>query len=303
MAMVAAGLLLGWLVGPTTDPKELVQDLAQDKRGSWRKALMLANLLRDPDYAEIRRDPDFARHLASLLGAEIDAAQMGEDRIKLRVFLCRALGEFETAEVLPELIRAGRAERGPAEIGVRRSAVEAIAIVVSQLGPEHFRDDEALMAMALDAAGQFGERPEDTDRRARLRGSSAFLLGVLGGDRARKRLVQMLEDPAPDVRFNAAVALARHGRVESLGVLQEMLDPDSREVVRGEATAEGRAWKRALILTNAIRAVAQLAEKDPTADFGPIVTRLERLANADVPRPVQMQARETLHALTSLQAD
>ena len=302
-ALVALGLLLGWLVSPSVDPKELIQDLGQDERGNWRKALALANLLRDPDCAEIRRDPDVAKQLALLLGAEIDAAQMDEDRIKLRIFLCRALGEFETARALPELIRAGLAERDPAEIDVRRSAVEAIAVVVSQIGPEQVRDEEAILAMVLDAGDQFGDRHEDADGRARLRGSAAFLLGVLGGSRALERLVQLLEDPVPDVRYNAATGLARHGRAEAFDVLQEMLDPDRVDAVYGEPSAEGREWKRALVMTNAIRAVTQLAERTPSSDFGPLIVRLEHLADAGVSRPVQIEARETLHALKALQAD
>ena len=47
---------------------------------------------------------------------------------------------------------------------------------------------------------------------APLRGSAAFTLGVLGGDEAVERLVQLVADDTNDVRYNAAIGLARQGR-------------------------------------------------------------------------------------------
>jgi hypothetical protein len=91
--------------------------------------------------------------------------------------------------------------------------------------------------------------------------------------------------------------------VEAIGVLQEMLDPDSLEPLQGEPDATGRDWKRALVFTNAMRATARLAAQAPSADFGPLLDRLQRLADSDVARPVQVQARETMHALKSLHAE
>jgi hypothetical protein len=296
-------LFLGWLTTPATDPQQLIRDLAQDERGHWRKALVLANLLRDPDYAEIRRDADIATQLAAVLDARIEQARMDEEQIQLRVFLCRALGEFETAEVLPVLMRAGLTERDPAESDVRRAAVEAITVVVSRIGTENLRDPNPLVSMACSAATCYPNRAEEAVRRARLRGSAAFLLGVFGGDQAEGQLVQLLDDPAPDVRFNAATGLARNGRAEAIGVLQEMLDPDSPDALKGEPSGAGRNWKRALVFTNAMRAATRLAAQTPSADFEPLLERLQHLADSDVAQPVQMQARETMLALKSLQAE
>src|SRR5206468_4749643 len=53
---------------------------------------------------------------------------------------------------------------------------------------------------------------------------SSDLLGALPGDEQAATLRTALEDPAPDVRWNAAVALARHGSHEGVPVLRQMLD-------------------------------------------------------------------------------
>jgi hypothetical protein len=116
-------------------------------------------------------------------------------------------------------------------------------------------------------------------------------------------LIELLEDPAPDVRFNAATGLARYGRIEAVAVLQEMLDPHNADVVAGERSEEGRRWKRALVVTNAMRAVDQFSEQVPASELAPLIQSLDQLASADVPRPVQAQARQKLQALKALQSD
>jgi hypothetical protein len=304
MALVTAALGVAWLVTPTPDPARIIRDLSGDRRGNWRQALVLANLLRNPEYAHLRRDDGLARQLAALLEAELDGASMAPDDIRLRCFLCRAAGEFSTPVVLPVLIRAGQTQRDPAELAVQRAAVQAATVLVSRLGPETVRDHRPLLEMALAASRTFASGG-DAARRAStdLRGSAAFLLGVLGSEPALDRLAMLLEDPAPDVRFNAATGLARYGRTESIPVLQEMLDPQYAEAVAAESTAQGRQWKQALVLTNAMRAVERLAEQVPAAELQPLIRSLDRLARADVPPPVQLQARQQVQALTALPAD
>jgi len=51
-----------------------------------------------------------------------------------------------------------------------------------------------------------------------------YALGALPGDAQVATLRTALQDPVADVRWNAAVALARHGSHEGVGVLKQMLD-------------------------------------------------------------------------------
>src|SRR5204862_4336768 len=57
-----------------------------------------------------------------------------------------------------------------------------------------------------------------------IRKMVVYALGALPGDTPIATLRGALEDPTPDVRWNAAVALARHGSRDGVGVLQQMLD-------------------------------------------------------------------------------
>src|SRR5215475_13370057 len=51
-----------------------------------------------------------------------------------------------------------------------------------------------------------------------------YALGALPGDAQLTTLRTALNDPVADVRWNAAVALARHGNHEGVGMVQQMLD-------------------------------------------------------------------------------
>jgi hypothetical protein len=82
-----------------------------------------------------------------------------------------------------------------------------------------------------------------------------------------------------------------------------MLDPDNPEAVAEEGTTEGREWKRSLVLTNAMRAVDELAPQVTTAELTPLIRSLDRLSRADVSPPIQTQARQRMQALTALQSD
>jgi hypothetical protein len=57
-----------------------------------------------------------------------------------------------------------------------------------------------------------------------IRKMIVYALGAIPQAEGSAVLVTALNDPAPDVQWNAAVALARHGRREGLPVIQRMLD-------------------------------------------------------------------------------
>src|SRR5438128_10863097 len=59
---------------------------------------------------------------------------------------------------------------------------------------------------------------------AGIRKMTVYALGALPGDAQTITLRTALQDGAPDVRWNAAVALARHGSGEGVPVVRQMLD-------------------------------------------------------------------------------
>ena len=82
---------------------------------------------------------------------------------------------------------------------------------------------------------------------AGIRKTVVYALGALPGSAQLATLQSALQDTAPDVRWNAAVALARHGSHAGVPVLKQMLD-------------------RAYVEQTVTRTVGQDSTDDPIAD-------------------------------------
>ena len=76
-----------------------------------------------------------------------------------------------------------------------------------------------------------------------------------------------------------------------------MLDPAEMAGVTIEKQEEMRPFKRALITLNALRAVGQLAEKNSTADLGPLKVAVEKLMASDASGEIRVEATGTLRRL------
>ena len=115
---------------------------------------------------------------------------------------------------------------------------------------------EALLAASRDPASVI-----------RLR--AAYVLGIVGGPQAIDRLAEMLGDPYPDVAYNAATGLARHGDTRSIDELAAMLEVGEKSPAVASEEEDLRDEKRWAIVVNALRAVGQLAEANPKRRFEP----------------------------------
>ncbi len=208
---------------------------------------------------------------------------MEKQPITLRIYLCRALGEFRVDAGLPTLIKAATTQREEPEGDVRRAAIEGIALLAANFPPDDPRfTQNAKLAEAL------AEAAADSDPRTRA--TAAVAMGVIGGEPFVDKLHFMLEDSHPDVRYNAATRLAGRGDEASLPVLIEMLDPNEQAGVEAEKQKDMRPFKRSLITINALRAAEQLAEKNQSADLGPLATAVEKLRESDAPSDVRVEA-------------
>jgi HEAT repeat protein len=86
-----------------------------------------------------------------------------------------------------------------------------------------------------------------------------FALGVLPGETQRDTLRTALNDPAADVQWNAAVALAEDGMTDGVPVLRRMLDRAYVEkAVTRTATRDGNADPVGDVMISGVRAASRL---------------------------------------------
>ena len=287
-ALIVTSLFGGWLllqslVQRGADPMAYVQALRRDNEARWQAAVSLADALRDvrdPRNAELRQNTAIARELADILNQQMTEGRTDDKAVKLRVYLCNALGEFQSPDVLPALLKAAKQEKTEAEHAVRFSALKALAVQVDS----NKAFDKSQHRDVLDA---LIEASRDDD--PLLRSTAAFGLGAWGGDDALKRVEQMLADSVPDVRYNAATMLARQGRTSAVPVLAEMLDPAALKGLDTEK-AESREAKRLTIIISAMAAVGKLGEANPTADLRPLEEALAKLLATKLPEKVRLEA-------------
>ncbi|MEX2560920.1 MAG: HEAT repeat domain-containing protein, partial [Pirellulales bacterium] len=282
MFMLGAGIK--WLVDRGSDPAAYVEAIQRDNAARWQAAHDLADMLRKSQNESMKRDPRLASQLGDILRRQIDTGRMDEESLKLRIYLCHALGEFAVPEVVDPLLLAARTQRAQEENVVRFSALKALAVFLSgrtESLAERPQIEELLLKSSRD------EQPL-------IRSTAAFALGALGTTQATARLRQMLGDGYPDVRFNAATTLARHGDARAVDVLAEMLEPGQAEAIEYEQEAGARESKRDLILVNALRASRELADKNPDADLDELRRAATTLSRSDLPAGIRVLADELL---------
>ena len=256
--IVVLCVAFNWLAKRGTDPATLINDLGKGNAGSWQKALDVANLLNDPNNDELRKSEPLAAKLAEMLDDQIEEANLRDEQVRLRVWLCLALGVMEVDEGFDELIRAASTERDIVEVEVRKTAIESIArrVASESISASEVQSNAELAKILVDASTVSSDDPDKEQLYGQLRSSVAFTLGVLGGQQFVDQLAVMLGDPLPAVRFNAATGLARYGDERCANRLLEMLDLET-EII-GDNGKPIDSNTRTNILLNAVKSCSQL---------------------------------------------
>ena len=118
-----------------------------------------------------------------------------------------------------------------------------------------------------------------------------YALGALPGTAQLDTLRAALRDAEPDVRWNAAVALARHGSNEGVGVLQQMLDRTYVEqTVKREVRQDTDIDPVADVMISGLRAAAALKD----ASLKPSVEVLSRGDRSMKVRQAALEALKTM---------
>lgn len=272
--IVCVWLAFHWLAHLGNDPQAYVRTLRRANEGRWQAALNLANDLRGPNGSGLKADVKLASELGSILDDEVGSGRTGEQSETLRLYLCRALGEFSVPEAAPALVRRVNAND---DDPTTQAAIEAIAVLATNLqnAGRSFENRDDVVAAVLAAT---------TSANSRVRDACGFTLGVLGGERSIDGLLRLVGDPSADVRSNAALGLARLGQPDAYDTLSEMLALE--DVYLDEKTPDDKMqserYKRALVVVNALRGITMLI--DATNDGPPsgVIRKIEELQQDSV---------------------
>lgn len=301
LVIIMVWLMFAWLAQMGGNPKDYVEDIQKNKANSWQLAYNLTTeLRRDPVY---RNDVELSNELARMLQERLPAPLPADKKSRsnetmLRVFLAKALGEFEVADQsIPVLLAAaGNADQEQAE--VRKAAIEALALLSSNLDGEPLRDRSAAVAPILIVAS------EDDDYQVAER--AAYALSLIGGSEAISRLEAIVTGVSyPNVRYNAATGLARVGNAKAIPVLLEMLDPaetaglviERNEELKEVEIESAKRHKQLMLLLNGLRATRQLAEKNQSADLSELRQAVQQLIEFTTEKQIRLEATDVLKAL------
>jgi HEAT repeat protein len=172
---------------------------------------------------------------------------------------------------------------------------EAVAVLSQALNDP---DSEARIA-AIWALGSSGDaavvgrlQPLYQSDDAGIRKVVVYALGALPGDAQLDTLRTALADTAPDVRWNAAVALSRHGNGEGVAVLRQMLDRAYVEqAVKRDVRQDEDRDPIADVMISGLRAAATLKDASLWSD-------IETLSKNDRSMKVRQAAIEALKVMT-----
>jgi HEAT repeat protein len=199
----------------------------------WPAAYELSRLMADP--AVRRSDATLAPGLVTAFEQSKDGDPM------VRRYLALALGRLD-APAPPRAIELLTAALDDADSETRMSAIWALGslkegTVVPRIEQQYGSDDAGIRKMAV------------------------YSLGAIPEASRSKVLETALNDPAPDVQWNAAVALARHGRREAVPILRRMLDRAYLEQsVQGHVAADVDTDPAGDVMISGIQAAATLRE-------------------------------------------
>jgi HEAT repeat protein len=250
-----------------TDNRSAQDYLAEIRNGGsdrrWPAAYELSRLMADP---KVRAD----RTLAPAL---VKAFQESKGDQQVRRYLALAIGRLDPpmpADAVADLTRA-----------LEDPDSETRISVIWALGSS---GDPAVVPHLIPLY-----HAPDAD--PGIRKMVVYALGALPGEAQIDTLRTALEDNTPDVRWNAAVALARHNRAEGSAVLRQMLDRGYVErTVKRDVRQDDDQDPIADVIISGLRAAATLKD----ASLRPLVSTL---SEQDRSMKVRQAALEALKVI------
>jgi HEAT repeat protein len=224
----------------------------------WQAAFELSKVLqarKDPALA----DPAFADELATVF------EQSAGDDPRVRRYLALALGRLGSARAIPSLLEAVAARAG-APAPDSETQIYAIWALGAIGDPKALPGLLALL------------RAEDPG----VRKAAVHAMGAFADEASRAALAAALSDPVEDVRWNAALALARRRDARAAPVLLQMMDRTHLATI-ADLTPEQRE-----------DAIEQAAAAAGAVDDPGVRQALEGLRDSDASPKVREAARRAL---------
>ena len=250
------------LLSSERTPEELLSDVRVGGRERrWPAAYELSRLLAVPE-----TEAQHPRLGEAIVQAFTDSE--GDDP-RVRRYLALAMGRLSSPP--GNAVQALVAALGDSDTETRISVIWALA----SLGDQSNVADVEAMYGAEDAG---------------VRKMAVYALGTLPGDGDHVTLTAALDDPVADVQWNAAVALARHGRRDGIVVIGRMLDRNYVErIVTRNPRADANIDPVSEVIVSGLQAAATLGATE-------LRSSIEMLSQEDV----NLRVREV--ALTALDA-
>ena len=256
-----------------------VQNGGTDRR--WPAAYELSRLMKDP---KVRAD----RSLAPAVVKAFEQAK--DDDPRIRRYLALAIGRLDPPLPAKAIDVLSKSLDEPDHVAIQDWISRLTGWSDSDLGEVRISTIWALGASGDPRVATrllpFYQSPD-----AGVRKIVVYALGALPGDAQLDTLRAALQDAAPDVRWNAAVGLARHRDRQGAGVIRQMIDRDYVEhVVKREVRQDQDLDPIADVMVSGLRAAAVLKD-------GTMREPIAALSQQDRNMKVRQAAREALKAI------
>ncbi len=281
---ITAGIYLGFrmLLADDRSAQEYLADVRYGAREhQWPAAYELSQRMLDP---EVRAD----RAFVPVLVRAFEEARDGDPRV--RRYLALAIGRMDPPMTPDAIAALSRSLEEPEKVWTpdlfdRMTGWNEVTLVEARIA-------------AIWALGSSGD-PSVVPLIQRLYGSTddgirkmvVYALGALPGDDQTGTLRTGLHDSVADVRWNAAVALARHGNREGVPVLSQMLDRNYlAQWVHADPQSGADADPAGEVVITGLQAAAALREQSLRGS-------VEVLSRQDLSMRVRQAALEALKVM------
>lgn len=195
IAMVAVLLFTGMKL--LTAEKRTVYDYVEDirvggKTKRWQAAYELSKILNDPK--EVPTEPRFAQEMMAAF------EESKHDDARVRDYLAMAMGRSQNTIYTPVLLQSLKDEHETSKAAIIYALGLLKSAQASQPLAALYANDDAQIRLAV-----------------------VMALGDIGGANAVAILTRALEDPEPNVRWDAAIGLAKQNQPIAKATLSRML--------------------------------------------------------------------------------